>query len=158
MPVQQIPRDDSGGSSDSQSGNGSDTGNQPSDTNDHPSTPSDNGGGNTDNGGGTTDNGGSDTHKQSGNDACKNGHWIDGSCIKNGTISVPNQKPENVPKPTGPNHLTIWQVLADIKKRTEELLRNASQNGPEAAHNFACSQANLWKDRFPDLPGMLNCT
>ncbi|MER6374070.1 hypothetical protein ABT255_38160 [Streptomyces mirabilis] len=87
IPVQQIPRDDSGGSSDSgdQSGNGSDTGNQLSNTNDHPNTPSDNGGGWTndhpntpsDNGGGWTNSSGHDnsgnqppsnTGKQSSND------------------------------------------------------------------------------------------
>ncbi|AYV32872.1 hypothetical protein EES41_39560 (plasmid) [Streptomyces sp. ADI95-16] len=60
MPVQQISRDDSGGSADTgdQSDNGSDTGNQPSDDGDHPNTPSDNGGGtDTHNSGGTTGNG-----------------------------------------------------------------------------------------------------
>ncbi|MEV0182888.1 hypothetical protein AB0I54_26835 [Streptomyces sp. NPDC050625] len=65
MPVQQIPRDDSGGSSGTgdQSGSGSDTGNQPSENG---SGTTDNGTDTTHNGSGTTDNGIDTTHNGSG--------------------------------------------------------------------------------------------
>ncbi|MCX5351990.1 hypothetical protein OG901_30205 [Streptomyces mirabilis] len=53
---------------------------------------------------------------------------------------------------------TAQQVLADITKRTEDLLKNSASETPQAAHNFACAQAELWKDKFPNLPAQLNCT
>ncbi|MFD9571355.1 hypothetical protein ACFWBI_16050 [Streptomyces sp. NPDC059982] len=98
MPVQQIPRDDSGGSSDTgdQNGNGTDTGNQPSDTGgqngngttsngDHPNTSSDNGGGNTgdqsgsgsDTGNQPSDNGAATTHNGRQENPSTNDHGID---------------------------------------------------------------------------------
>ncbi|MFD8415499.1 hypothetical protein ACFV2Q_27680 [Streptomyces sp. NPDC059650] len=124
-PVQQIPRDDSGGSSETsdQSGNGTDTGNHPNaptdnggtDTGNHPNAPTDNGGTDTGNHpNAPTDNGGGqppgDTVKNPGNSAggitdqrraCENAGrpWVDtssgGYCGEFGKISVPNNPNAN---------------------------------------------------------------
>ncbi|UKY54943.1 hypothetical protein [Streptomyces inhibens] len=56
------------------------------------------------------------------------------------------------------NPQTVGQVLADIKKRTEQLLKNSASETPAAAYNFACAQADRFKEAFPSLPAQLNCT
>ncbi|OKI52638.1 hypothetical protein [Streptomyces sp. MJM1172] len=165
-----VAQDDSGGSDQSGNDQGSSQSNSnQSDTEHQGNSQSDSSQSDTEHQGNSqSDSSQSDTERQGnsqsdnhedrptkGDCAKSGGDWKDGVCFyklhteDNGTDEVSRRRDPA-------QRVTLQQVLADIQKRTAELLKNASET-PQRVHIFACSQADMWKERFPQLPALLNC-